>query len=61
MLIRMSPKDQLSVCKLCDDYFKPFIYEGFASHTGKSEDHLPAMLLRDTADAAFTMCSGKRR
>lgn len=48
-LIKTSLNDQLPVSKVPDDCFKPFVFEGFVSLTGKAEDQCPVTVLRDTA------------
>lgn len=59
-LIKMSPQPQGLEPEMCesDDCFKPFIFEGFVSLTGKVEDQRRVRILRDTACSQSLMLSG---
>lgn len=49
-LIRtVSANDQSAAQKVFDEWFKPFIFTGFVSLTGKSEDTCLVIVLRDTS------------
>lgn len=44
-----SPGGQTTAQKVSDECFKPFIFNGFVSLTGKVEDQRPVTVLRDTS------------
>lgn len=48
------PSDQ----KISDDCFKPFIFDGWVSLTGKAEDQHPVTVLQDTASSQSLILSG---
>ena len=60
-LIKLSPRVQSVDCRTSeatDTCFKPFIFVGFVSLSGKAEDQRPVRILRDTACSQSLILSG---
>lgn len=54
----VTPNNESMALKAPDDCFKPFIFDGFVSLTGKAEDQRLIKVLRDTGGSQFFVLAG---